>query len=72
MDFYIDSGVIFDFALVYDKPIIYTDTKFDISPYDAWWLDKEIWTTDALSRTSKHKNKKDESIQVPVIAEEEM
>ena len=44
------SGVIFDFALVYDKPIIYTDTKFDVSPYDAWWLDKEIWTMDALPR----------------------
>ncbi len=38
------SGVMFDFALVYDKPIIYTDTHFDASPYDAWWLDKELWT----------------------------
>lgn len=37
------SGVMFDFALVYDKPIIYTDTHFDPSPYDAWWLDKELW-----------------------------
>lgn len=37
------SGVIFDFALIYDKPIIYTDTHFDASPYDAWWLDSEIW-----------------------------
>ena len=34
------SGVIFDFALVYDKPVIYADTEFDKSPYDAWWLDK--------------------------------
>ena len=33
------SGVIFDFALVYDKPVIYADTEFDKSPYDAWWLD---------------------------------
>ena len=31
------SGVIFDFALVYDKPVIYADTKFDDSIYDAWW-----------------------------------
>ncbi len=44
------SGVIFDFALIYDKPIIYTDTNFDLSPYDAWWLDKEIWTMTALPR----------------------
>ena len=44
------SGVTFDFALVYDKPIIYADTKFDKAPYDAWWLDKEIWTMTALPR----------------------
>ncbi len=38
------SGVMFEFALIYDKPIIYTDTHFDPAPYDAWWLDSEIWT----------------------------
>ncbi len=38
------SGVIFDFSLVFDKPIIYTDTKFDISPYDASWIDETPWT----------------------------
>lgn len=44
------SGVIFDFSLVYDKPIIYADTEFDRSPYDAWWLDTEYWTFTALPR----------------------
>ena len=44
------SGVIFDFALVYDKPVIYTDPKFDISPYDAWWLKTPLWTTQTLPR----------------------
>lgn len=44
------SGVTFDFALVYDKPIIYADTKFDTAPYDAWWLGEEIWTMTALPR----------------------
>lgn len=44
------SGVIFDFALIYDKPVIYTDPKFDISPYDAWWLDTPLWTVSALER----------------------
>lgn len=37
------SGVIFDYALVFDKPVIYTDTEFDKGPYDAWWLDEEPW-----------------------------
>ena len=44
------SGVIFDFALVYDKPVIYTDPQFDLAPYDAWWLDKPLWTVSALKR----------------------
>ena len=44
------SGVIFDFTLVYDKPVIYTDPSFDLSPYDAWWLDRPLWTVSALSR----------------------
>ncbi len=44
------SGVIFDFTLIYDKPVIYTDPKFDVSLYDAWWLDTPLWTTTALPR----------------------
>ena len=38
------SGVIFDFSLVYDKPVIYTNPDFDLSPYDAWWLKEPLWT----------------------------
>jgi len=44
------SGVIFDFTLVYDKPVIYTDPDFDLAPYDAWWLTKPLWTASALPR----------------------
>lgn len=44
------SGVIFDFSLVYDKPVIYTDPQFDVSPYDAWWLKTPLWTRSALPR----------------------
>ncbi len=44
------SGVIFDFTLVYDKPVIYTDPNFDLAPYDAWWLNKPLWTVSALPR----------------------
>ena len=44
------SGVIFEFCLIYDKPVIYTDPKFDLSQYDAWWLDTPLWTTSALPR----------------------
>lgn len=42
------SGVIFDFAFVFNKPVIYADTSFDYSPYDAWWLNEELWTFKVL------------------------
>lgn len=44
------SGVLFDFALGFDKPIIYADTSFDKDPYDACWLDEELWTFTTLSK----------------------
>ena len=44
------SGVVFDFSLVFDKPIIYADTSFDSAPYDACWLDESLWTFDTLPR----------------------
>ena len=37
------SGVIFDFALIFDKPIIFADTAYDTGVYDAAWLDDELW-----------------------------
>ena len=47
------SGVIFDFTLVFDKPVIYADTSFDKGPYDAWWLDEELWTFTILKKLGK-------------------
>ncbi len=44
------SGVIFDFALVFDKPVLYADTSFDRSPYDACWLKEELWTFATLPK----------------------
>ncbi len=44
------SGVIFDFALVFDRPVIYADTSFDKAPYDACWLDEELWTFSTLPK----------------------
>lgn len=47
------SGVIFDFSLVYDKPVIYTNPQFDLGPYDAWWLKEPLWTISALPRLGR-------------------
>lgn len=38
------SGVMFDFALAFERPVIYADTSFDNSVYDACWLQEEMWT----------------------------
>ena len=48
------SGVIFDFTLVFDKPVLYADTSFDKGPYDAWWLDEELWTFEILPKLGMH------------------
>lgn len=44
------SGVIFDYTLIFDRPVIYADTDFDKAPYDAAWFegDKPLWTFKVL------------------------
>ena len=44
------SGVIFDYSLVFGKPVIYADTKFDTAPYDADWVDEKIWSLRAVEK----------------------
>lgn len=38
------SCVMFDYALIFDRPFIYTDIEFDKSPYDAAWVEEDMWT----------------------------
>ncbi len=42
------SSVAFDFALVFDRPIIYADVSFDDEPYDAGWLGEKMWALRTL------------------------
>ena len=42
------SGIIFDYALVFGKPIVYADTSFDDAPYDAAWIDEPLWRFEVL------------------------
>jgi hypothetical protein len=44
------SGVVCDYTLVFDKPIIYADTSFDASVYDQAWLDEELWILKTLPK----------------------
>ena len=47
------SGVIFDYALVFDKPVIYAEQDFDPAPYDAYWVDHKIWKFEILPEIGK-------------------
>ncbi len=42
------SGIICDFAFIFDRPIIYANTEYDKSQYDADWLDEEMWALKIL------------------------
>ena len=42
------SGILFDYSLVFDKPVIYTKAGIDYSPLDAAWTDEETWTLSIL------------------------
>ena len=44
------SGVIFDFAFVFDKPVICADTEMSVGPLDAWWLGKPLWAVTAMPK----------------------
>ena len=47
------SGVMFEFTLVFGKPLIYADVSFDKEPYDAGWLEEEPWTFRSLEYLGK-------------------
>lgn len=50
------SGTIFDFAIVFEKPIIYVKTDFDDSTYDSTWLEGKPWIFRALSEIGRELN----------------
>lgn len=53
------SGIIFDYSLVFGKPILYADTSFDRSPYDAAWIDEPLWRFEVLPELGKPLDAKD-------------
>lgn len=53
------SGIIFDYALVFGKPVIYADTSFDSAPYDAAWIDEPLWRFEVLKELGVPLKKED-------------
>ncbi len=42
------SGVIYEFSMLFDKPVICASSDFDTSKYDAWWLETPLWTMEYI------------------------
>lgn len=53
------SGVILDNAFIFDGSVIYTDTEFDPSPYDACWIDEPLWIETVLPQIGRKLTKED-------------
>lgn len=53
------SGVIYDFTLVFNKPIIYADTSFDHAPYDSAWLEDTLWKFQIIPKLGKKLTQED-------------
>ncbi len=53
------SSVIYDFALIFNKPIFYADTDWDPAPYDAAWSDLPVWRYEVLPKLGLELKKED-------------
>ncbi len=53
------SGVIYDYAFVFNKPVIYAEVNFNSAPYDAAWIDEEKWMIQKLPSLGYPLNEKD-------------
>ena len=47
------SGVVLDYTLVFDRPLLYLDTSYDSAPYDAAWSEKPYWNLRALPKLGR-------------------
>lgn len=61
------SGIVFDFTLVFDKPVIYADTSFNKDPYDAAWIDEPLWRFEKLKELGIKLDKNDFSRMKEII-----
>ena len=53
------SGIIFDYAFLFDKPVIYANAQMDLTPYDAWYIKHELWEVESLHKMGIQINEAD-------------
>lgn len=51
------SGIMYDFAFIFNKPVIYTNAQFKKDPYDAWCIEGETWMLSTIRKIGKELNK---------------
>ncbi len=51
------SGVIFDYAFLFDRPFLYVNNEFDARPYDAWDVEEQPWRFRVLPEIGIELNK---------------
>ena len=47
------SGIMYDFAFIFNKPVIYTNAEFKKDPYDAWCLEGETWMLSTIRKLGR-------------------
>jgi len=50
------SGVMYDFAFIFNKPVIYTNAEYKKDPYDAWCIEGETWMVSTIKKLGKELN----------------
>jgi len=50
------SGIMYDFAFIFNKPVIYTNAQFKKDPYDAWCLEGETWMLSTIRKIGTELN----------------
>lgn len=53
------SSVVFDYTLIFERPLIYADVSFDSIVYDQDWLKEECWPIRMLSKLGTKLEEKD-------------
>lgn len=53
------SGVIYDYAFLFERPVFYADIDFDTSVYDADWFDEEPWDVRVLPEMGRKLEEKE-------------
>ena len=47
------SGIMYDFAFIFNKPVIYTNAQFKKDPYDAWCIEGETWMLSTIRKLGR-------------------